>query len=394
MKPLSPARNRGLKEISAADSAFLRWPFFEDGHRQFARELRTWLQTQRIDDTDVDAACRSWVSLLGEAGWLHAALSAPLDVRRLCLARETLAQHDGLADFAFAMQGLGSTPIALFGDDRLRERYLPKVAAGQAIAAFAISEKDAGSDVAALTTSARRSGDTYALDGEKTWISNGGIAQFYTVFARTGEDARRGVSAFVVDADTAGLEIAERIEVLAPHPLATVRFSNCIVGETQRIGDEGDGFKIAMTTLDVFRPTVAAAAAGFARRALEETLAHVQRRRLFGAPLAALQMTQARLASMATDIDASELLVYRAAYEKDCGKPRVTSESAMAKWFSTEAAQRVIDSAVQLFGGRGVTRGEVVERLYRQIRALRIYEGASEIQQLIIARELLRGDAK
>ncbi len=266
---------------------------------------------------------------------------------------------------------------------------MPRVAAGHAIAAFALSEKDAGSDVASLRTVARRSDAGYAIDGEKTWISNGGIADFYVVFARTGEAGSRGISAFVVDAETAGLEIVERIDVLSPHPLATVRFRDCIIKEDRRVGAEGEGFKIAMATLDFFRSTVGAAALGFARRAFEETVAHVQTREVFGAPLGALQLTQARVASMATDIDASALLVYRAAYEKDRGKPRVTAESAMAKWFSTEAAQRVIDSAVQLFGGRGVTHGEVVERLYRQIRALRIYEGASEIQQLIIARQVL-----
>jgi len=359
-------------------------------HRRFARELHQWLASQHVDDDDVDEACRAWVSRLGEGGWLKAAVASPLEVRKLCLARETLAYHDGLADFAFAMQGLGSAPIMLFGSSQLRESYLPQVAAGRAIAAFAISEKDAGSDVAALTTAARRSDDGYTIDGEKTWISNGGIADFYTVFARTAEDGTRGVSAFIVDADAPGLDITERIEVLSPHPLATLRFRDCLVKPEQRIGAEGDGFKIAMATLDVFRPTVAAAAAGFARRAFEETIAHVQTRRLFRGTLGDLQMTQARIAAMATDIDASELLVYRAAYEKDRGKLRVTSESAMAKWFATEAAQRVIDSAVQLFGGRGVTRGEIVERLYRQIRALRIYEGASEIQQLIIARQILK----
>ena len=364
-------------------------PFFDEAHRSFARELKQWVDAQKIDERDVDAACRNWVSRLGDAGWLEVAVASPLDVRSLCLARETLGYHDGLADFSFAMQGLGTAPIVLFGSDRLREKYVPDVRAGRAIPAFAISEKDAGSDVAALMTTARQCNGGYSLDGEKTWISNGGIADFYTVFARTSEEGARGVSAFVVDADTAGVEIAERIEVLSPHPLATLRFRNCIVSAEQRIGGEGDGFKIAMATLDVFRPTVAAAAAGFARRALDETVTHVQKRRLFGATLGDLQLTQARIAMMATEIDASQLLVYRAAYEKDRRQARVTSESAMAKWFSTEAAQRVIDSAVQLFGGRGVTRGEVAERLYRQIRALRIYEGASEIQQLIIARGLL-----
>ncbi|MBV9737266.1 MAG: acyl-CoA dehydrogenase family protein [Candidatus Eremiobacteraeota bacterium] len=367
---------------------FLGWPFFNDAHRQFARELDAWLTTQHVDHDNVDAACRTWVVRLGEAGWLQA-IQPPLDLRKLCLARETLARYDGLADFAFAMQGLGSVPIALFGGETLHRRYVPNVASGTTIAAFALSEKAAGSDVAAIRTSARREGSRYVIDGEKTWISNGGIADFYIVFARSGGEGARGLSAFVVDADSPGLTIAERIDVLAPHPLATLRFDGCTVSEDQRVGREGDGFKIAMATLDFFRSTVAAAALGFARRALEETIAHVKTRRLFGTTLGDLQMTQAKVAEMATDIDASALLVYRAAFEKDRGKERVTSESSMAKWFSTEAAQRVIDSAVQLFGGRGVTRGEIVERLYREIRALRIYEGASEIQQLVIARQIL-----
>ncbi|MBV9277703.1 MAG: acyl-CoA dehydrogenase family protein, partial [Candidatus Eremiobacteraeota bacterium] len=282
-------------------SALLSLPFFDEAHRSFARALKQWVDAQKIDERDVDAACRNWVSRLGDAGWLEVAVASPLDVRNLCLARETLGYHDGLADFSFAMQGLGTAPIVLFGSDRLREKYVPDVRAGRAIAAFAISEKDAGSDVAALMTTARQCNGGYSLDGEKTWISNGGIADFYTVFARTSEEGARGVSAFVVDADTAGVEIAERIEVLSPHPLATLRFRNCIVSAEQRIGGEGDGFKIAMATLDVFRPTVAAAAAGFARRALDETVTHVQKRRLFGATLGDLQLTQARIAMMATE---------------------------------------------------------------------------------------------
>lgn len=372
-----------------SDRSFLEWPFFTDGQRQFARDLEAWVDGQQIDDADVEIACRAWVSRLGSAGWLKPCVAAPLDVRTLCLARETLARHQGLADFAFAMQGLASGPITLFGSDELKAQYLPKVAAGSAIAAFALSEKEAGSDVAALTATARKTGDQYAITGEKTWISNGGIADFYVVFARTGEAGTRGITAFVVDADSAGLHVTEKIEVMSPHPLATLQFRDCRVEAKQRIGAEGEGFKIAMATLDVFRATVGAAALGFARRAFDETLTHVQSRKLFGAPLSALQLTQAKIAAMATDIDASALLVYRAAYAKDLGAPRVTRESAMAKWFSTEAAQRVIDSAVQLFGGRGVRSGEVVERLYRQIRALRIYEGASEIQQLVIARQAL-----
>ena len=372
------------------DRSFLEWPFFEGKHREFASALEIWLAEEDVNDDDVDAACRKWVALLGDAGWLRAVVESPLDLRKLCLARETLAYHDGLADFAFAMQGLGSAAITLFGSEALQRRYLRKVASGRAIAAFALSEREAGSDVAALRTTARSKNDSYIISGEKTWISNGGIANFYIVFARTGDNGTRGISAFVADADTVGLSITERIDVISPHPLASLQFNNCEIPAEQRIGEEGDGFKIAMATLDLFRSTVAAAAVGFARRAFEETAAHVETRRLFGNTLAALQLTQARIAAMATDIDASALLVYRAAYEKDRGKARVTLESAMAKWFATEAAQRVVDSAVQLFGGRGVTRGEVPERLYRQIRALRIYEGASEIQQLVIARQVLK----
>ena len=381
-----------------SDRSFLTWPFFTEGHRTFSAALTTWLDAQpAISHADVDGACRAWVRELGTAGWLTHCVPKPfgglewtLDVRTLCLARETLAYHDGFADFAFAMQGLGSAALSLFGSDELKGAYLPDVARGTKIAAFALSEKEAGSDVAAAKTSARRADDAaYLLAGEKTWISNGGIADFYIVFARTGEHPTRGLSAFVVDATQPGLRITERIETMAPHPLATLRFSNCRVPLTNRIGNEGDGFKIAMATLDMFRATVGAAALGFARRAFDESVRHVQDRQLFGAPLGALQLTQSKIATMATEIDASALLVYRAAYAKDHGAPRVTREAAMAKWFATESAQRTIDAAVQLFGGRGVRTGEIVERLYREIRALRIYEGASEVQQIVIARQVL-----
>lgn len=381
------------------DRSFLQWPFFEDAHRAFAPALQAWLAQVRhpLHDGDVDAACRRWVSELGAGGWLahcvpkpYGGIGVALDVRTLCLARETLAYHDGLADFAFAMQGLGSGAIGLFGSDELKEAYLPQVARGQTIAAFALSEKEAGSDVAALATSAKRDDVGYRISGEKTWISNGGIAGFYVVFARTGEHPTRGLSAFVVDADNPGLRVTERIETVAPHPLATLRFSDCRVPARALLGSEGDGFKIAMATLDVFRSTVGAAALGFARRAFDEAVHHVRERRLFGAPLADLQLTQSKIATMATQIDASALLVYRAAFAKDAGAARVTREAAMAKWFATEAAQGVIDDAVQLFGGRGVRKGEIVERLYREIRALRIYEGASEVQQVVIARQVLQ----
>jgi acyl-CoA dehydrogenase len=373
-------------------------PFFDEEHRAFVSGLERWLDTANVldDERNADASCRAWVRALAENGWLRACvpgtfggLRADLDVRTLCLARETLAYFSGLADFAFAMQGLGSAPIALFGSSELQRRYLPNVAIGRCIAAFALSERDAGSDVAALSTRARRDGNSYVIEGEKSWISNAGIADLYVVFARTAEDGAKGLTAFAVDAATPGCSSGKRIETISPHPLGTLRFDHARLPVSCRIGEEGEGFKIAMATLDIFRGTVGAAAVGFARRALDETIAHVKSRKLFGSSLAALQLTQASIAGMATDVDAGNLLVYRAAWMKDQGHSRVTRESAMAKWFATEAAGRVCDRAVQLFGGRGVTRGEIVERLYRDVRALRIYEGASEIQQLVIARQVL-----
>jgi len=381
-----------------ADRSFLDWPFLEDRHRRFAEDLEAWAAERlaQVPHEDVDAACRALVRELGAAGWLEHAAPPPgaggaaLDVRTLCLAREILARHSGLADFAFAMQGLGSGTLALFGDPQVQAEYLPAVRGGEKIAAFALTEPAAGSDVAALALSAAADGEAFVLNGEKTWISNGGIADFYTVFARTGEaPGARGLSAFLVDADTPGLEIAERLEVIAPHPLARLRFEDCRVPAARRLGGPGEGFKAAMATLDIFRATVGAAALGFARRALDEALAHAGTRELFGAPLAELQLTQAKLAEMALDVDASALLVYRAAWTRDCVADRVTREAAMAKLHATESAQQVIDKAVQLFGGRGVQRGEKVEELYREIRALRIYEGASEVQKLIIARQAL-----
>jgi acyl-CoA dehydrogenase len=381
------------------ERSYLQWPFFDAAHRTFARDLDAWVSARPpADEENSDDALRVWVRALGEAGWLRYTVPQAyggalrgLDVRSLCLARERLAYRSGLGDFAFAMQGLGSGPITLFGSEELRARWLPRVATGGAIAALAISERDAGSDVAALATTAKRDGDGgYVLDGEKTWISNAGIADLYVVFARTGPDGHRGLSAFIVPADTKGLALAEKIETIAPHPLGTLRFERCRIPTDALIGAEGDGFKIAMATLDVFRSTVGAAALGFARRALDETIAHVNSRKLFGAPLAALQMTQARIADMALDVDASALLVYRAAWTKDGGAARVDREAAMAKWYATEAAGRVADSAVQLFGGRGVTRGEIVERIYRDVRSLRIYEGATEVQQVIVARRTLQ----
>jgi alkylation response protein AidB-like acyl-CoA dehydrogenase len=378
-----------------ADKRYLEWPFFDGRHVDLEAALDEWAaaHVRDLHGSDVDADCRRLVRLLGEGGWLRHAIGgagSPIDTRAICLIRETLARHNGLADFAFAMQGLGSGAISLFGTEAQRERYLPRVARGAAIAAFALSEPDAGSDVAAMRCAARLDGDAYILDGDKTWISNGGIADFYVVFARTGEaPGARGISAFVVNADTPGLAIAERIDVIAPHPLARLRFEGCRVPTAQRIGAAGQGFKVAMATLDVFRTSVAAAALGFARRAFDEALAHAMQRRMFGQALADFQLTQAKLAQMATSIDASALLTYRAAWQRDRGG-KVTKEAAMAKMTATESAQQVIDAAVQMFGGLGVTSGHPAERLYREIRALRIYEGATEVQQLIIARELLR----
>jgi len=378
------------------DASYLNWPFFEARHRALAAKLAAWAADNLgdVDHRDTDAACRTLVTQLGEGGWLQ--LTAPgedaerLDVRSLALARETLARHDGLADFAFAMQGLGAGPISLFGDAAQRAQWLPRTRAGTAIAAFALTEAASGSDVANVTTTARRDGDHYVLDGEKTWISNGGIADLYVVFARTGEAAgARGLSAFIVEGGNPGLTVAERIAVIAPHPLARLRFDNCRVPAAAMIGKPGEGFKIAMATLDVFRTTVGAAALGFARRAMVETVKRLTERRLFGAPMAELQMVQGHLADMALEIDAAALLVYRAAWTKDSGAARITREAAMAKLYATEAAQRVIDTAVQLHGGDGVRSGHPVETLYREIRALRIYEGASDVQKVIIARAVL-----
>jgi len=382
----------------------LSWPFFDDGHRAYAEKLSAWAaeHLHHLPHDDVDEACRARVKALGEAGFLtptvpaeFGGMHAALDVRTLCLSREILGYYDGLADFAFAMQGLGTGSITLYGSPELKQRYLPNVGTGKSIAAFAISELEAGSDVAALKMTAEPDGNDHVrLNGNKTWISNGGIADHYVVFARTGEaPGARGLSAFMVDADTPGLSVEQRIEVIAPHPLATLRFDNVRVPVSNRLGKPGEGFKVAMATLDIFRSTVGAAALGFARRALHDMTGRAVNRKLFGAPLGDLQLTQAALADSITDVDTSALLVYRAAWTKDSGAARVTSEAAMAKMHATEAAQRVIDRAVQLFGGQGVTKGNKVEELYREIRALRIYEGATEVQKIVIAREALKSFA-
>jgi acyl-CoA dehydrogenase len=363
--------------------AHLDWPFFDPPHAALSREVDIWAsaRSEHAHGDDADAICRRLVKDLGRAGYLNYCVNDRPDVRSIALIREVLAYHAGLADFAFVMQGLGSGPLVLAGSEAQKQRYLPKVAAGEAIAAFALSEPDAGSDVQALSTSAKRAGGAWALTGVKTWISNGGIADFYVTFARADE----GISAFVVDARE--VDASARIEIVAPHPMATVRLEDA---KAELIGEAGQGFKLAMRNLDVFRTTVAAAALGFARRALDEALARAKDRRMFGQRLADLQMTQAKLADMATGIEAGALLAYRAAWLRDVKQARVTREAAMAKMQATEAAQTVIDDAVQILGGLGVMRGHPVERLYREVRALRIYEGATEVQKMIIARELLK----
>ncbi|MFN3465614.1 MAG: acyl-CoA dehydrogenase family protein [Terricaulis sp.] len=380
-----------------ADKSYLHWPFFEARHRDLAAELDAWLDEtpfpHHVNEDKVDAACAEFLAEMVEAGFVKHAVrrgKEALDVRSLCLIREHFARHSGLLDFVFAMQGLGSGPISLFGSELQRAHYLGDVAAGERVAAFALSEPEAGSDAASLTLTASLDGDHYVLNGEKTWISNGGIASFYVVFARTGEaPGAKGVSAIIVDADTPSLSVAERIPLIAAHPLARLNFENVRVPRDNLIGKPGEGFKIAMATLDVFRSTVGAAALGMARRALDETLKRAKTRQINGAPMAELQMVQAIIADMALKIDAAALLIYRAAWTKDSGAARVTREAAMAKLYATDTAQEVIDAAVQLHGGWGVVHGHPIECLYRDIRALRIYEGASEVQKVIIARQTL-----
>jgi len=389
--------------MAAADR--FEWPWLDEPHRDLARGVESWALANLADDSephDVDAAVRKLVNALGKGGWLrycvpasHGGALAALDCRSLCIIRETLAYRDALADFAFALEGLGSCAIALSGSRQQQDTYLPRVSSGNAVAAFALSEPDAGSDAAALTTRARRDSDSYVLDGIKTWTSNGGSADFYVLFARVGERAgSKGITAFIVDGGTPGLEMAARIEVMAPHPLATMRLRGCRIPASARIGEEGDGFKVAMQTLDLFRPSVAAAALGFARRAHDEAVSRARGRQMFGQTLADFQLTQAAIGDMAALVDASALLIYRAAWLRDTAQRRVTKEAAIAKMFATEAAQKVIDRAVQIHGGLGVVRGNVVERLYRDIRALRIYEGATEVQQLIVGRHELADESK
>lgn len=382
------------------DRSYLDWPFFDDGHRDLANRLDDWASRTlpAICDgahDDVDAICRTLVRKLGEAGWLRYAVPAEfggarekLDVRSLALIRDTLARHAGIADFAFAMQGLGSGAISLFGSEAQKRAYLPAVASGAKIAAFALSEPDAGSDVAAMRTAFSRKDEKIVANGTKTWISNGGIADFYTLFARSDADSKR-LSAAIVDADAPGLSIIERIEVIAPHPLATLAFIDCEIAPGNMLGEDGCGMSIALGTLDIFRTTVGAAALGLARRALDEATDRCLSRDMFGGKLADLPIAQERLAEMALDVDAAALLVYRSAWTRDTQQDRVTREAAMAKLFATDQAQQVIDKALQLFGGLGVKKGSKVEELYREIRALRIYEGASEVQKVVIARQHL-----
>jgi acyl-CoA dehydrogenase len=381
------------------DRTYLHWPFFDEAHRDLQRDLEGW-RNQHLrahDEADPFAACRAYVAELGQAGWLKYAVPGgdggsrdTLDVRSLCLIRETLGYASGLAEFAFAMQGLGAGPVSLFGSDALKRRYLPGVAEGTSIAAFAISEADAGSDLSAMRTTARRDGSSIVINGEKTWISNAGIATHYVVFCRWPEGGEKSFIALMVDADTPGFAVSRTIDVIAPHPLGTITFTDCRVSENAVVGEPGKGMRVALGTLDLFRTTVGAAALGFARRAFDEAVGHARTRVAFGKVLADFQMTQARIADMAAAIDAAALLVYRAAWTRDRGAERITREAAMAKLVATESAQQVIDQAVQILGGRGVVRGEPVERLYREIRALRIYEGTSEIQKIVIAGQVLR----
>jgi acyl-CoA dehydrogenase len=396
-----------------ASTAHLHLPFFDNVHREIGNCLADWLPKQHIEERDDRAACKQWVKHLGANQWLrycvpaaHGGALEQLDSRALVILRENLAFHSPLADFAFAMQGLGSGAITLAGSPALQAKYLPSVARGERIAAFALSEPDAGSDVAAMKTVAISAifhspadHNGYEISGTKTWISNGGIADFYVVFAKTDPSpGTRGISALVVDADTAGLDTSAHIDVMAPHPLATLQFDRCRVPAAQLIGQENAGFKLAMQTLDIFRASVAAAALGFARRALAEAVHYAQQRPMFGQRLADFQLTQAKLGEMVALIDAGAVLTYRAAWMRDVALPagtatraQYTAAAAAAKMTATENASKVIDMAVQMHGGMGVKVGSRVESLYRDIRALRIYEGATEVQQLILGKSVLAG---
>ena len=384
-----------------ADTSFLEWPFFDDDHRRLASDLAAWAEAEIAPlegkEHDVEKLTRDFARALGDAGWLRYSVPAAyggarekLDVRSICLIRDTLARYSGIADVAFAMQGLGSGSISLAGNDALKEAYLPRVREGKQIAAFAMTEPDGGSDVAAMRTSATEDGDSFVLNGAKTFISNAGIADHYVVFARTSDEGAKGLSAFVVDATTPGFSVTEKQELLAPHAIGSLGFTDCRVPRSHLLGRVGDGFKIGMATLDIFRATVGAAGLGFARRALDEAVAYADRREAFNQSLSDFQMVQDRIAQMAIDVDAAALLVYRSAWVRDTQAERVTREASMAKYYATEAAQRVTDSALQIHGGRGVVAGTAIERLYREVRALRIYEGANDVQKLIIAGQVFK----
>ncbi len=374
-------------------------PFFSAEHRTLASDMDSFVQREieprASEERDLDGQLREFIAVLAKAGALHYAVAAPsakLDVRALCLIREALAYSSSLADLAFVMQGLGTFAISQAAPDHVRDFWISRVVEGKAIAAFALTEPDAGSDVAAIKTTATRDGDAYVINGRKRFISNAGVADFYTVFARTGADAngRAALSAFVVGAKMPGFTVTERTSMIAAHPIGEIEFNDCRVPAEDMVGAEGDGFVLAMRTMDTFRATVGAAACGMARRALDESIRHSTTRRQFGRLLAEHQLIQEKLADMITELDAARLLVYRAAHLKDSGAPRVTREASEAKYYATEAASRIIDQAVQIHGGSGLVRGSVVERLYRDVRALRIYEGTSEIQKLIIAGQLLK----
>ena len=384
-----------------SDITYLEWPFFDKIHRDFASDLTAWakenISPHENDDHQTndasDSSFKNIIKKLGEAGWLKYTIPAAyggalenFDVRHIALARSILGYHTGIADFAFAMQGLGSGSISLFGSEELKQKYLPEVGIGKRTAAFAMSEPGCGSDVASMSTTAQLDGNHFVINGVKTWISNAGIADQYVLFARTGDaPGAKGLSAFVIDSDNPGLEITERINVIAPHPLGTLKLTDCRIPTTSMLGHSGEGFKVAMTTLDIFRTTVGGAALGFARRAMDEAISRAKSREAFGKKISEFQIIQSKIGDMAVKIDAAALLVFRAAWVKDIQELRITRESSMAKLYATESAQEVIDDAVQIFGGMGVVSEMTVERLYREIRALRIYEGTSEIQKLVIA---------
>ena len=382
-----------------ADKLIDQLPFFTPEQRTLAADMESFvdleIEPRATEESDLDTQLREFVGVLAKAGVLHYAVASPddkLDVRALCLIREALAYSSALADLAFVMQGLGTFAISQAAPEHLRDFWISRAIEGKAVAAFALTEPEAGSDVAAIKTTAKRDGDAYVINGRKRFISNAGVADFYTVFARTGTDAngRAALSAFVVGAKMPGFSVIERTAMIAAHPIGEIEFNGCRVPSEDMVGSEGDGFVLAMRTMDTFRASVGAAACGMAKRALDEAVRYAVTRKQFGRFLAEHQLIQEKLADMVTELDAARLLVYRAAYLKDAGSARTTREASEAKIYATEAACRIIDQAVQIHGGSGLVRGSVVERLYRDVRALRIYEGTSEIQKLIIANQLLK----